>query len=51
MIELKKDKNKKTMYVYIDSKCVEIINYSSIQDLMDTLNRHYHSELLEENKN
>lgn len=51
MIKLEKDKDTKKMYVFIDNKCVEIINYSSIQDLMDTLNRHYHSELLEENKN
>ena len=49
MIKLVKEENKKTMYVYIDKKCVEIINYTTIQDLMDTLNKHYHNELLEEN--
>lgn len=50
MIKLVKNENKKEMNVYIDNKCVEIIKYISIQDLMDTLNRHYHSELLEEKR-
>jgi len=48
MIKLEKDENKKTMYVFMDNKCTEVINYTSIQDLMDILNKHYHNELLEE---